>query len=98
VARDEVLPAREHAHSVAESLAEAHWADTIPDDRPTFLFADGLLAFLAEPVIIGWFRSITQRFGTGEVDLFPGWIRTSTKISARIPAMARKARILRYRF
>jgi O-methyltransferase involved in polyketide biosynthesis len=159
--RDEVLPAREHAHSVAESLAETSWADTIPDDRPTFLFADGLLAFLAEPVIIGLFRSISQRFGTGElafndygrigwfsrlaiklapqkmfsdvalqwgypgfkdahhpeswnpnlrlveetslagqpeVDLFPGWIRISTKISARIPAMARKARILRYRF
>ena len=65
--REEVLPAREHALSVAESLAETHWADTIPHDRPTFLFADGLLAFLAEPVIIGLFRSITQRFGTGEL-------------------------------
>ena len=159
--RDEVLPAREHAHSIAASVAETRWADTIADDRPTFLFADGLLAFLAEPVIIGLFRSITRRFGTGElafndygrigwfsrlaiklapqkmfsdvalqwgypgfkgahhpeswnpnlrlaeetslagqpeVDLFPGWIRISTKISARIPAMARKARILRYRF
>jgi O-methyltransferase involved in polyketide biosynthesis len=159
--RDEVLPGRDHAHSIAASVAETSWADAIPDHRPTFLFADGLLAFLAEPVIIGLFRSITQGFGTGElafndygrigwfsrlaiklapqkmfsdvalqwgypgfkdahhpetwnpnlrlveetslagqpeVDLFPGWIRVSTKISAQIPAMARKARILRYRF
>jgi O-methyltransferase involved in polyketide biosynthesis len=33
-----------------------------------------------------------------EVDLFPGWIRPATKLSGMIPAMARKARILRYRF
>ncbi len=159
--RDEVLPARDHAHSVAATLAEAGWADSIPRDRPTFLFADGLLAFLAEPVVVALFRSITEHFGTGElgfndygrigwfsrlavklapekmfndvaaqwgypgfkdahhpetwnpdlrlveetslagepeVDRFPGWIRVSTRISGHIPAMARKARILRYGF
>ena len=159
--RDETLPARPDAHSVAASLAEPHWADAIPGNRPTFLFADGLLAFLSEPVIIALFRSLTDQFRSGElafnelrphrlvqqtcgpacaaedvqrrgdamglsgfkdahhpeswnpklrlveetslagqpeVDLFPAWLRVSTRISARIPAMARKARILRYRF
>jgi O-methyltransferase involved in polyketide biosynthesis len=159
--RQQVLPARNSTNCVAASLAQAGWADTIPADRPAFLFADGLLAFLAEPVIIALFRSITEHFHTGElafndygrigwfsslavklapqkmfnvvaarsgyagfkdarhpeswnpnlhlveetslagepeVDLFPGWIRIATRVSARIPAMARKARILRYRF
>jgi O-methyltransferase involved in polyketide biosynthesis len=159
--RDQVLPARDHAHSVAASVTEPHWADAIPRHRPTFLFADGLLAFLAEPTVIGLFQSIPDHFGSGElafndygrigrfsklavklapqkmfndvaaqwgypgfqdahhpeswspslrlveetslagepeVDLFPAWLRISTRVSAHVPAMARKARILRYRF
>lgn len=33
-----------------------------------------------------------------EVDLFPGWIRVSTRLMGKTKAGARKARILRYRF
>ena len=44
--RDEVLPANPHSHSVPVSLADEHWPDTIPADRPTMLVADGLFAFL----------------------------------------------------
>ena len=159
--RDKVLPGRDQAHSVAASLADPQWPDSIPSDRPTLLVADGLLAFLSEPVIVGLFRRITDHFRTGElafndygrigwlsrlaikvapqkmfsdvasqwgyagfrdahhpetwnprlklveevslahapeVELFPGWIRVATRLSGKIPAMARKARILRYRF
>lgn len=139
--RDKVLPGRDQAHSVAASLADPEWPDSIPSDRPTLLVADGVLAFLSEPVIVGLFRRITDHFRTGElafnfsdvasqwgyagfrdahhpetwnprlklveevslahapeVELFPGWIRVATRLSGKIPAMARKARILRYRF
>jgi len=65
--RDEVLPANPHAHSVPVSLAEKHWPGSIPTDRPTILVADGLFAFLSEPVIIGIFRSITDHFRFGEL-------------------------------
>ena len=159
--RDKLLPGRDQAHSVAASLADPQWPDSIPSDRPTLLVADGVLAFLSEPVIVGLFRGITDHFRTGElafndygrigwlsrlaikvapqkmfsdvasqwgyagfrdahhpetwnprlklveevslahapeVELFPGWIRVATRLSGKIPAMARKARILRYRF
>lgn len=65
--RDEALPANPQSHSVPVSLADAHWPDTIPADRPTMLIADGLFAFLTEPVIAGIFRRITEHFGTGEL-------------------------------
>jgi O-methyltransferase involved in polyketide biosynthesis len=65
--RDEVLPANPHAHSVPVSLAENRWPDTIPGDRPTMLVADGLFAFLSEPVIVSIFRRITEHFGSGEL-------------------------------
>jgi O-methyltransferase involved in polyketide biosynthesis len=65
--RDQVLPANPHSHSVPASLADEHWTDTIPADRPTMLVADGLFAFLTEPVIVAIFRRITDHFGSGEL-------------------------------
>jgi O-methyltransferase involved in polyketide biosynthesis len=65
--RDEVLPANSRSHSVPVSLAEKVWPDTIPADRPTILVADGLFAFLTEPVIVGIFRRITDHFRSGEL-------------------------------
>jgi O-methyltransferase involved in polyketide biosynthesis len=65
--RDEVSPPDAHSHSVPASLADPHWPDIIPGDRPTMLIADGLFAFLTEPVIIGVFRGITEHFGSGEL-------------------------------
>ncbi|HEY9303511.1 MAG TPA: class I SAM-dependent methyltransferase [Mycobacterium sp.] len=63
--RDQLLPAEDHA--VAASLADDAWTDHIPSDRPTMLVADGLLAFLAEPVIINLFRRIPEYFRSGEL-------------------------------
>lgn len=65
--RDDVLPPRAHAHTVAASLANPDWTDGIPPDRPTMLVADGLFAFLPEPVIVNIFRRITDHFDSGEL-------------------------------
>ena len=159
--RDEVLPADPHSHSVPASLTDEHWPDSIPADRPAMLIADGLFAFLTEPVIVSVFRRIAEYFGSGElafndygrigmvsriavkilpqkmfkdigsqwgyagfkdahhpetwnpkmrlveeasithapeVDLFPGWLRVSTRLMGKTTSGARKARILRYGF
>ena len=65
--RDEVLRAAAQSHSVPVSLTDEHWPDTIPADRPTMLVADGLFAFLTEPVIVAIFRRITDHFRSGEL-------------------------------
>jgi O-methyltransferase involved in polyketide biosynthesis len=65
--RDELVPAAGPAHSVAASVADDSWTDTIPADRPTMLIADGLLAFLSEDAIIRLFRHIADHFGSGEM-------------------------------
>ncbi|MGH3674394.1 MAG: class I SAM-dependent methyltransferase [Mycobacterium sp.] len=159
--REEVLPNDPRDHSVPVSLADEHWPNAIPADRPTMLIADGLFAFLTEPVISGIFRRITDHFRTGElafndygrtgwvtrvamklypqkmykdivsqlgypgfkdahhpetwnprmtlveeaslthrpeIDLFPGWIRVMSRMSAHSKTGRRKARILRYSF
>jgi O-methyltransferase involved in polyketide biosynthesis len=65
--RDQVVPAEPRSHSVSASLADERWPDAIPGDRPTILVADGLFAFLSEPLIAGIFRRITDHFGSGEL-------------------------------
>jgi O-methyltransferase involved in polyketide biosynthesis len=67
--RNELVPADDRAHSVAASLADDGWTDSIPSDRPTMLVADGLLAFLPETVIINLFRHIPEHFRSGELAL-----------------------------
>ena len=65
--RDEALRSAPQSHSVPASLADNHWTDAIPAERPTMLVADGLFAFLTEPVIARIFRHITDHFRTGEL-------------------------------
>ncbi|GAB5898769.1 class I SAM-dependent methyltransferase [Mycolicibacterium mageritense] len=65
--RDRVLPPLQQAHTVAASLVDPDWTNPLPSDRPTFVVADGLFAFLTEPVIAGIFRRITDHFTSGEV-------------------------------
>lgn len=65
--RNQLIPADDRAHSVAASVADDGWAGSIPSDRPTMLIADGLLAFLLEPVIISLFRHIPEHFRCGEL-------------------------------
>jgi O-methyltransferase involved in polyketide biosynthesis len=83
--RDRVLPASGHSHSVGASLADPHWPDAIPADRPTILKADGLFAFLSEHVIIGIFQRITEHFRSGELAFNDygrvGWV---SQVAARL--------------
>ncbi len=65
--RNQVMPASEHAHSIAASVADRTWTDSIPIDRPAMVIADGLFAFLSEPVIVAVVRHVTEHFGSGEL-------------------------------
>jgi O-methyltransferase involved in polyketide biosynthesis len=65
--RDQVIPTSGQAHSVAASVANENWPDTMPADRPAMVIADGLFAFLSEPVIVGVFRRVTKHFRSGEL-------------------------------
>lgn len=65
--RNRLLPSSPRAHSVVASVADQSWADTIPSHRPAMVIADGLFAFLSEPVIVGVFRSLTTHFTSGQL-------------------------------
>ncbi|MCH9731715.1 MAG: class I SAM-dependent methyltransferase [Actinomycetia bacterium] len=159
--REALLPTDVGDQTVAVSLLEPGWADTIPGGRPTMAFADGLIAFLDEAEAIAIFRGIAGHFNSGviafndygpvsklnqlmgglatsrkansphsqwrfrgfkdarhpeswhnglalieeasamqqpEAQLFPAGLRLASRLSRRLPSIARKSRILQYRF
>ncbi|MEZ0353442.1 class I SAM-dependent methyltransferase [Mycobacterium sp. pR1184] len=65
--RRQLLPPSRRAHVVTASVADQSWPNTIPCDRPVIVIADGLFAFLSEPVLIALFRRITTYFPSGEL-------------------------------
>jgi len=65
--RKRLLPISRRAHSVTASVADQSWPDNIPSHRPAMVIADGLFAFLPEPVIMGVFRRLTTHFRSGEL-------------------------------
>jgi O-methyltransferase involved in polyketide biosynthesis len=159
--REALLPSHEAEHTVAASLLDPAWTDAIPRDRPTMLFADGLIAFLDEPSVRALFDHIATHFDSGvlafndygpvsrlnrvigrlatssktnsphdqwnfpgfkdarrpetwnpaltlleessvmqrpEAASFPTGLRLASRLSFRLPAIARKARVLQYVF
>lgn len=65
--RDRLMPIHPRAHSITASVADHSWPNAIPAGRPAMVIADGLFAFLSEPVIVGVFRRITEHFTSGEL-------------------------------
>lgn len=65
--RDAILPRNPRAHSVAATLTDEKWTDTIPAERPVMLIANGLLPFLSETETISLFNRVTDHFQSGEL-------------------------------
>lgn len=65
--RRQLLPTSRRAHVLTASVADQSWPNSIPSDRPVIVMADGLFAFLSEPVLIALFRRITTYFSSGEL-------------------------------
>lgn len=159
--RQAVVPAHERVREVAASVLEQDWVAAVPTDRPTFVFADGLFAFLDQDAVVGLLHRITGHLGSGivafndygpvskanqfigrltssrnansphrqwnfpgfkdahqpeswdpalrlldessamhrpETVQFPAGLRIASRLSRRVPSIARKARVLQYRF
>lgn len=84
--RAQLLPTNARAHVVNASVADQSWPNTIPADRPAMVIADGLFAFLSEPVLIALFRRITTYFSSGQLAFNDygriGWIsRLAVKLA-----------------
>ncbi|MHA6629441.1 class I SAM-dependent methyltransferase [Pseudonocardia sichuanensis] len=65
--RQQVLPQPANAHGIGADLTDPHWLDDVPDDRPSVIVADGLIAFLTQEGFVSLLNRLTSHFPSGEV-------------------------------
>jgi O-methyltransferase involved in polyketide biosynthesis len=65
--RQRYLPDR--SHLVAADVTEPNWSQTLPDDRPAMIVAEGLLPFLPGDSFQTMIRQLTTRLPAGELAL-----------------------------
>jgi O-methyltransferase involved in polyketide biosynthesis len=58
---------RENYRMVASSVTGSAWLETIPNDRPAMIVAEGLLEYLTESEVEALFQRLTDHFATGEM-------------------------------
>ena len=94
--RDDLLPGRDHTHSVSASVAHRDWPDAIPANRPTMVVADGLFAFLDESTIVDLFRRITEHFSSGVLAFYDyGKVSRTSRLPGKLlPTRKRMGRLL----
>ncbi|MCW2512337.1 MAG: O-methyltransferase domain protein [Mycobacterium sp.] len=94
--RDAVLPSDPRAHSVAASLTEPAWAESIPNDRPAIVVADGLFAFLGEPTLAAVFREVSAHFPWGMLTFYDyGKVSRAGRTAGRmLPSRRRMTQLL----
>jgi O-methyltransferase involved in polyketide biosynthesis len=68
-ARERVIPSRVRAHNIGADVTDADWLSTIPNDRPTVIVADGLMAFLTKDDFVSLVNRLIDHFPSGEMAL-----------------------------
>lgn len=83
--RRQLIPELDRAHLVAASLAEPHWADGIPHDRPVIAVADGVLGFLTKADNTQILNTLTNHFTAGGELVFVAYTRIAAKMMGALP-------------
>ncbi|MGB3437964.1 MAG: class I SAM-dependent methyltransferase [Actinophytocola sp.] len=65
--RAQVYPKRANTTMVPSSVTETAWLQRVPADRPTLVVAEGLTMYLDPAAGLELFRSVVERFPSGEV-------------------------------
>jgi O-methyltransferase involved in polyketide biosynthesis len=65
--RPQLLPQPANVHNIGANLADPHWLDDLPADRPAVIVADGLGAFISEADFVALLNRLVSHFPSGEL-------------------------------
>jgi O-methyltransferase involved in polyketide biosynthesis len=66
-ARQRLIPQHPNAHVIAADVTDQDWLDTIPNDRPAIIVADGMMAFLSQDELMSLWNRLISHFPSGEI-------------------------------
>lgn len=65
--RKRVIPDRPNAHVIGADVTDPDWLNTVPNDRPAVILADGLMGFLSKDDFVSLLNRLIDHFPTGEM-------------------------------
>ncbi|HEX5905873.1 MAG TPA: class I SAM-dependent methyltransferase [Propionibacteriaceae bacterium] len=65
--RKRVVPDRPNAHVIGVDVTDPDWLNTIPNDRPAVILADGLMGFLTKDDFVSLLNRLIDHFPSGEM-------------------------------
>jgi O-methyltransferase involved in polyketide biosynthesis len=65
--RQRLIPEHPNAHVIGADVTEKDWLDTIPNDRPAVIVADGMMAFLTQDQLVSLWNRLISHFPSGEI-------------------------------
>ncbi|HUH98790.1 MAG TPA: class I SAM-dependent methyltransferase, partial [Anaerolineales bacterium] len=65
--RGRLFPARGAYHMIGAPLADLHWLDGVPRDRPGLLIAEGVLHYLSETDVKALLNAVVAHFPSGQM-------------------------------
>lgn len=84
--RRRLYPDRASYTLIGSSVTEPGWLDTISDDRPTIVVAEGVLPYLAAEDVYGLLRRLVDHFPGGEI-VFDGYSHLGLQLLRFNPAI-----------
>lgn len=65
--RKRVVPDRPNAHVIGADVTDPDWLNTVPNDRPAVILADGLIGFLGKDDFVSLLNRLIDHFPSGEM-------------------------------
>jgi O-methyltransferase involved in polyketide biosynthesis len=66
-ARQRLIPEHPNAHVIGADVRDPDWLDTVPNDRPAVIVADGMMAFLSQDELVSLWNRLIDHFPSGEL-------------------------------
>jgi O-methyltransferase involved in polyketide biosynthesis len=77
--RRQLYPERPNYQMIATSVADLHWLDGIPGDKPVMVVAEGLMQYLTWDEAVALFTRLTGQFPSGQI-IFDAYSRLTTNV------------------
>ncbi len=65
--RRKLYPERAGYRLIGSSLADLHWLDQVPGDRPAMIVAEGVVMYLSEEIVKPLLNALTDHFPNGQI-------------------------------
>ncbi|MFB7462939.1 class I SAM-dependent methyltransferase [Streptomyces sp. NPDC056224] len=80
--RRRLYPEKEGCRTIGSSVTEAAWLESIPDDGPVLVIAEGLVMYISEAEVKALFRRLLAKFEHAELifDVLLPWLTRTTRL------------------